>query len=384
MAYKFKRQIFGFMDLLRFKKMVPKREQKFAEASAKPLPATYRVNETAKILHPGSREVVLEEIVLRTADTKTYLFKAPSPSIFRAGQYASLSCRVGDSIVNRPYAISSSPLQALNENKIAVTVKKAGFFSDWLFDNAKVGDKFTLGDASGDFFHDAIRDSKHVVGIAGGSGITPFFSMAQAIAEGSEDFDLTLLYGARTEQDLAFRKELDALSGGRIKVVYVLSDEQKDGFEHGFVTADLIGKYASGDFTVMMCGPQAMYDFVGKELAKMGVTSPKRVRKEANCVGVRDVKPQTFALKVRLRDEVFDVKADSRETLLVAMERAGLKVPSRCRAGGCGFCHSRLISGTYSIAGADKRRLADVKFGYIHPCCTYPDSDMEIDVPPQD
>lgn len=39
------------------------------------------------------------------------------------------------------------------------------------------------------------------------------------------------------------------------------------------------------------------------------------------------------------------------------------------------------MSGEFSIAGADKRRLADKKFGYIHPCCTYPDSDMEIVVP---
>ena len=79
--------------------------------------------------------------------------------------------------------------------------------------------------------------------------------------------------------------------------------------------------------------------------------------------------------------DTYEVPAKSTETLLVAMERAGLRVPSKCRAGGCGFCHSRLISGEFSIAGADKRRLADLKFGYIHPCCSYPDSDMEIVVP---
>ena len=49
MAYKFKRQIFGFMDLLRFKKMVPKREEKLATAPATPLPTTYMVNDTAPL-----------------------------------------------------------------------------------------------------------------------------------------------------------------------------------------------------------------------------------------------------------------------------------------------------------------------------------------------
>ena len=75
------------------------------------------------------------------------------------------------------------------------------------------------------------------------------------------------------------------------------------------------------------------------------------------------------------------VPADARETVLTALERAGLKVPAKCRAGGCGFCHSKLVSGSFSVAGADKRRIADKKFGYIHPCCSYPDSDMELIVP---
>ena len=355
MAYKFKRQIFGFMDLLRFKKMVPTREKMLAEGSAEPLPKTFRVNETAKILHPGTRKVKLAEIRDETHDIKTFVFETFAPSMFRAGQYVSLRARIGGSVVSRPYAISSSPFDALRGNKVAVTM--------------------------GDFFHDGVRDSRRVLGIAGGSGITPFFSMAQAIAEGSEDFELTLLYGAKTVKDLAFKDRLDALCGDKFKVVYVLSDEKKDGFEHGFITAELISKYAQGDFTVMMCGPQVMYDFADKELAKIGVSGARRVRKEANCVSTRDVKPQEFKLRVHIRDEAFDIKADARETLLTAMERAGLQVPSKCRAGGCGFCHSRLIEGKFSIAGADKRRLADVKFGFVHPCCTYPDSDMEIEVP---
>ena len=130
----------------------------------------------------------------------------------------------------------------------------------------------------------------------------------------------------------------------------------------------------------MMCGPAAMYAFADKELAPLGLPL-RRIKKEANCVGVRDVAPAEYTLTVHIGFETYKVKASATETLLVAMERAGLKVPSKCRAGGCGFCHSRLMSGEFSIAGADKRRLADKKFGYIHPCCTYPDSDMEIVVP---
>lgn len=380
MAFKFKKQIFGFMDLLRFKKLVPNRRAAFDAASSAPLPKTYKVNETAKILHPGNQKAKLVDITLVTADTKTYTFELSKKMFFRAGQYVELTANVDGSTVNRPYAISSSPLTALREGKLSVTVKKAGFFSNWLFDNAKVGDEMIIGDPSGFFHYEGVKDAEVVVGIAGGSGITPFYSMAQAIAEGSEDFKLILLYGAKTEKDIAFKKELDALVSDKFKVVYVLSDEKSKKYENGFITKELIAKYAPEDFTVMACGPQAMYAFLDKELAAMGIGG-KRVKKEANCVGVRDVKKAVYDLTVHIRDDVYTVKADSRETVLVAMERAGLRVPSKCRAGGCGFCHSKLVSGKFSIAGADKRRLADLKFGYIHPCCSYPDSDMEIIVP---
>ncbi len=376
MPFKFKKQIFGFMDLIRFTKMVPKRREKLAEGSTEKIPATYRVNETAKILHPGYRSAKLIKITQNTADTKTYEFETESPFYFRAGQYMTLGTNVNGSEVSRPYAVSSAPKAALDRH-VAFTVKKCGFFSGYLFDNATVGDTFTVGDPSGEFCYEPVKDARHIVGIAGGSGITPFYSMAQAIADGTIDLRLTILYGAKTEEDLIFKNELDALKCDKIDVVYVLSDEKKEGYESGFIGADVISEYVSGDFTVMMCGPQAMYAFLDKELKKFGLPL-RRIKKEANTVGLRDVKEAHYKLSVKIGFETYTVDADSRETVLVALERAGLKVPAKCRAGGCGFCHAKLVSGKFSVPGADKRRLADSKFGYFHPCCSYPDSDMEI------
>ena len=376
MPFKFKKQIFGFMDLIRFTKMVPKRREKLAEGSAEKIPAAYRVNETAKILHPGYQSAKLVKITQNTADTKTYEFETERPFYFRAGQYMTLGTNVNGSEVSRPYAVSSAPKAALDRH-VAFTVKKCGFFSGYLFDNATVGDTFTVGDPSGEFCYEPVKDARHIVGIAGGSGITPFYSMAQAIADGTIDLRLTILYGAKTEEDLIFKNELDALKCDKIDVVYVLSDEKKEGYESGFIGADVISEYVSGDFTVMMCGPQAMYAFLDKELKKFGLPL-RRIKKEANTVGLRDVKEAHYKLSVKIGFETYTVDADSRETVLVALERAGLKVPAKCRAGGCGFCHAKLVSGKFSVPGADKRRLADSKFGYFHPCCSYPDSDMEI------
>lgn len=376
MPFKFKRQIFGFMDLIRFTKMVPKRREKLAEGSAEKIPATYRVNETARILHPGYQSAKLVKIIPNTADTKTYEFETERPFYFRAGQYMTLGATIDGSVVSRPYAASSAPKAAL-EKRVAFTIKKCGFFSGYMFDNAKVGDTFTVGDPTGEFCYEPVKDASHIVAIAGGSGITPFYSMAQAITDGTIDVKLTIFYGAKTEEDLIFKTELDALKSDKIKVIYVLSNEKKAGYESGFIGAEIIEKYVSGDFTVMMCGPQAMYAFLDKELTKFNLPL-RRIKKEANTVGMRDVKEAHYKITVKIGFNTYTVDADSRETVLTALERAGLKVPAKCRAGGCGFCHAKLISGKFTIPGADKRRLADSKFGYFHPCCSYPDSDMEM------
>ena len=382
----FKKQIFGFMDMLRFKKLVPNRRAALAGGSSAPLPQSYRTNELAKALHPGTMEVELTAVRPLTAGMRELTFRRLDASafpFFRAGQYVSLQSKVGESLVSRPYSIASSPREAL-ENKLILGVEEAGFFSGYLDKEAKPGDRFTMTEPSGEFHYEALRDNRHIVCIAGGAGITPFLSMAKSMVEGDEDYEMTLFYGARDEARIAFKPELDALAEKGLKVVYVLSDEERAGYEHGFVSAALLEKYVDiRNVTFFLCGPKAMYDFVLKELAPYNLPV-KAVRKDATFCGDRAVaEPRTFQLTVHVRDQVYTVPAKENETLLTAMERAAINAPNKCRAGGCGYCHSKWLGGEYVIAdGRDGRREADRKFGFIHPCVTYPAGDMEIDVPP--
>ena len=86
---------------------------------------------------------------------------------------------------------------------------------------------------------------------------------------------------------------------------------------------------------------------------------------------------------VRIAGKESVIKCSADTTLLRAMEAAGLNPPSDCRSGRCGWCHSQLLSGkVYVPASVDGRRLADKEFGFIHPCCSFPLSDVTIDVPP--
>lgn len=383
----FKKQPFGFMDMLRFKKLVPTRRQMLAQGDNKPLPQEYRTNTLAKKLHPGYMQVELVAARPLTPTIRELTFKrvdADDFPFFRAGQYVSIQIKIGDSLVSRPYSIVSTPEQAL-ENKLVLAVENAGFVSGYLNEKANVGDRFVMTEPSGEFHYETLRDSKQIVCIAGGSGITPFMSMAGSLADGDESYSMLLFYGARTAAQLAYKAELDALAERckDFKVVYVLSDEEQPGCEKGFVSAELMKKYTSlTDCTFFLCGPAAMYDFVAKELAPLNLPK-KAVHRDAACCGDLPMEQAgEFKLTVHMRDDVYVIPAKSNETLLVAMERAGLNAPNKCRAGGCGFCHSKWLSGSYRVAdGRDGRREADRKFGFIHPCVTYPLEDLEIDVP---
>ena len=64
-------------------------------------------------------------------------------------------------------------------------------------------------------------------------------------------------------------------------------------------------------------------------------------------------------------------------------EAAGIAAPAHCRSGECGWCHSKLVSGEiYAPKSVDGRREADLLYGYIHPCCSFPLSDLTIEVAP--
>ena len=378
----FKRSDIPGEDIKRAMGMTAKRRQLIDETPAAPLVYEYGVNRLAKTLHPGFIKAVIAEKTPCSADCVRITLKSADRDVFpyfRAGQFVTLSCKAGDSYLSRPYSIISSPKDAL-AGKLEIMVQKKGIFSSFIIDEAAPGTELWMGEPSGDFHHDSIRDRGHILAIAGGSGVTPFLSMINAIRESSEDFRLTLVYGARTRAHIPFDPE--AFRDDKVRVVVVLSEEEAEGFRSGFITADLLKDYIDDNTSVFMCGPDAMYRFVRKELESIGF-DPARIRQERNSVGDRKVDDiKVFRLTVHIRDAVYELEAPNNETLITALERAGIPAVVRCRNGSCGFCHSRVINGEYFIDNNDDfRRSADKKFNYIHPCSTYPESDMEIDIP---
>ena len=387
----------------RFVSMIAKRLRvinKSSDGPVKPL-GEYPANRIADALHPHAQFLTVKEIIEHSPDMKSFLL-APDErrgtkklAWFSAGQYLSIALDVDGQTLCRPYSIASSPRDAAN-GSYRITVKRVGggLASGYMLDNWTVGTPVIASAPLGEFTYEPLRDAKTVIGIAGGSGITPFRAFAKAITEGDEDFKLILLYGSRTLADAVYSDEFAEMAKAtdKIKLVNVLSEEKVKGAESGFITAKLIKKYApkDEDYSIFLCGPQAMYDFADKEIETLSIRR-KFVRhelfgeyfhpeKNADYTGDKDA---VYNVTVRMAGEetVITCKADT--TLLRAMEAAGIKAPSDCRSGRCGWCHSQLLSGdVYIPESVDGRRMADKIYGYIHPCCTFPLSDVVIDVPP--
>lgn len=369
------------------------RQQKISAAPASLPKYDYETNVTARTLHPAEQTMVIHDVI-DLPDAKCYRLKETDINLplapFMAGQFVSVFLKIGDSILTRPYAICSSPAD-VKKGEYAITVKKVkdGFASDYILENWKKGDRISISGPEGNLFYEPMRDAKEVIGLAGGSGITPFYSMAQAIRDGEEDFSLTLLYGCRKESEILFRKELDAIAAEcpKFKVVYVLSDEEKDGYEHGFLSAELIERYAPEDYSVFVCGPGAMYGYLKQELAKLPVPD-RRIRYDArgkyhhpeeDPEYPKAAAGKTFQLTVDLATGRRVIPAKAGESILVALERAGIKAESRCRSGECGFCRMRVKSGdVYTPKAAEHRKMADAADGYIHACAAFPTSDCHI------
>lgn len=390
----------SFIDMLKFKNLAKTRRETIDSLEAKPLPQTLDTNAKALAYHPQRQRVRIKEKRQNGPDAVTVVLesvdgKALAP--FRAGQYISVSVPAGTTKTTRSYSLCSSPDWAYN-GIYNITVKRVeddGFVSKFIQDEWQVGYELWISAPQGHLYYEPIRDEKRVLALAGGSGITPFMGMAYAVRDGYEDFDLTIIYGSVAEKDIIYRKELDELCAAcdKVHVVYVLSGEERDGFEKGFITADLIKKYAAGKpVSVFMCGPQAMYNFLDGEIKKLGYDH-KHVRRELfgmikdpwnqpDCPA--DIRGKTFTAKVIIHDVEHIIPVSSDEPLLTAFERAGLKAPSRCRSGECGWCRSRLLSGDVYVPNiTDGRREADKAFGYIHPCSSFALSDVVVELPGQ-
>jgi ferredoxin-NADP reductase len=227
-------KIKGFLkDVTGAMRVTNARRNLIAEASSANL---YKdpIRELCAELHPEATHVRVTRVEDASPTARTFTFEAVDGEVlppFQAGQYVSFELEIGETLTTRPFSISSAPFQARTGEDpfFQVTIRTSrpgeGFVAPWFYENVKVGDEFTCHVPFGFFFWEPLRDAEHVVALAGGSGITPFHSMAAEIAHGTLDCDLTILYGSVSPDDVILGDDLAEIAAGcdRVKMVNVFS-----------------------------------------------------------------------------------------------------------------------------------------------------------------
>jgi len=352
------------------------------------------MNALARALHPPALELRVESAKRETANVATFRL-APAASgerlpPFRAGQYLAARFEIGGLGVSRPFSISSTPDEALRGNYYDLTVKlePAGFCTPHLFDEWKPGKLVRCSGPSGNFYYEKLRDGENVVCLAGGAGITPFRSLVADALE-HEDANLTLIHGFARPEDRLFAEDFERLAAahpGRLRLVPVCAEPDAAwSGERGFLSSELIRASVPGwaRATYFICGPQALRSYLELQMAGWGLR-PRQVRRESFAPSPGPGRAAGRRVSIELRSGALraTIPADTSETVLVALERAGLDPPSLCRSGDCGWCRSRLESGELVCPEDGSRlRAADRRFGYFHPCRSFPLSDIVMEIP---
>lgn len=345
---------------------------------------SFHALDAAQQLQPVRQRLVISDIKRQSEDTKTFTLRAAEEGMplasFVPGQHITLRATVDGNPVCRVYTLVSSPAQA-RQGFYRVTIKRQGFLSTWFVERAKVGDLVEATAPEGGFCCNTLQDANHVVAIAGGSGVAAFVSMAQAIADGDLDIRLTLLYTCPWKDAFLHKDDLDALANDKFRVRYYSPDCPDCSLMP--LTRDELEKACwNQPFSVFYCGNPENCEIFEYMIEGMSA-KPRSVRGGEESAWCSPSEEDPFTLKVKARTVTYTIRALPGETLVTAMERAGIAPPVKCRGGRCGFCRSRWLSGEYTVMpGFEQRTQAEVHHGWIHPCCTVPLSDMEIEIFP--
>jgi toluene monooxygenase electron transfer component len=204
-----------------------------------------------------------------TPDIREFRFRGPGAATFLPGQYALLGLPGVDQL--RAYSMSNQPNDAGDWDFMVRRVPN-GRVSTMLFDALRPGDRVTLDGPLGlaHWREDTARD---VVCIAGGSGLAPIVSIANAAAaQSSGDRPIWLFYGGRGPADLpAFDEWLHART--RVRVHPAVSSAElaeaadwagERGFVHELVARTLSGNLAAHRY--YLAGPPPMIETVVRML----------------------------------------------------------------------------------------------------------------------
>jgi len=335
------------------------------------------------------------EIVPETSEANSIRFEIPAELrerfAFRAGQHLTLRATINGEEVRRNYSLCTHPA----DGDWMVTVKRigGGLFSNWVGDTLKAGDTVDVMPPHGSFTCEFdVSKSRHLVGIAGGSGITPVMSLVRTLLADEPNSHFTLFYGNRDSSSVIF---LEALAGlkdrylGRLEIYHFLDAEEQDiELFNGMLTRErleeaipaLVPDAAEVDGW-FICGPGPMMD------AAEGVLLDRNVPKDRIHIErfTADRPPEAVAkemaqLQTQAEGVTVAVTLDGRTrrvpftqgNILDSARVSGLPAPFACKAGVCATCRAKVTKGKVEMAVHYGLTDEEVAEGYVLTCQSVP------------
>jgi ring-1,2-phenylacetyl-CoA epoxidase subunit PaaE len=305
---------------------------------------------------------------------------------FRAGQYLTLRAQVAGQDLRRSYSICAAPGEA---PRVGVRRVPGGAFSSWLHQSLKAGDAIEVMEPEGRFGAALAHAPRHVLAVAGGSGVTPILSILKTVLGQGAHTRCTLLYGNRSSASTMFKEELEDLKNrylSRLAIHTVFSREQVDSpLQSGRLDLDKVAtllRLAGPVDQAFVCGPHAMNDEVEAALATAGLPAerihverfgvPPEVAATVSHAPQKGDAATAVVTIVRdgLRRDVPFSSGD--ESILAAAARAGLDVPYSCKSGVCATCRAKLVAGKVRMDRNFALEKADLDAGFVLTCQAHP------------
>ncbi|WP_320213363.1 2Fe-2S iron-sulfur cluster-binding protein [Mesorhizobium australafricanum] len=330
---------------------------------------------------------------------------------FEPGQFLVFRMPVQGSsdFVLRNYSVSCSPRQ---QGSYRITVKREaapngdvpdGVSSCYLHDHVEVGDVLLAEGPRGDFVLDS-ESKRPVVLLSGGVGLTPLVAMLHALA--TTERKVLFIHACDNGDVHALRDEVEMIAASRPGMTahfcyrFPTSNDRAAGRHHseGVVTRELLQQLLPlDDCDFYLCGPSPFMQAVHGMLRGLGVprqriaheffgpatvleTPAEPAPAEPAPVGPSPAPAVVMggAMTVEFRKSgraaVWDPTAAS---LLAFAEDQGLSPDFSCRAGICGTCKSRLVSGEVAYF---EEPLDEPPHGEVLLCCSKPRGSVVLDL----
>jgi vanillate O-demethylase ferredoxin subunit len=289
-------------------------------------------------------DVIVHSISLTSATSRSYELRAAAggtlPS-FEAG--AHIDVHLGPSLV-RPYSLCNSP-QDNGRYLICVRRDDAGRGgSRTLHDDLTVGRRLRISPPRNHF--PLVAAERHVL-VAGGIGITPLLSMAEALAARGASFVLHHYTSSAAEAPLLERLQSSAF--GERTVIH--HSDQGDSIRTGLPAELLVPE---PDTAVYVCGPDGFMTHVVAKAAAAG-WQPGQLHTERFAPGAP---PSTgggegdgakaevataFTVRIASTGTAYPVPAD--RTIAEVLTAHGVEVELSCEQGICGACLTTVLAG---------------------------------------